>query len=182
MPGRFVNLEVRIAGDPQATTRAAERAITSLEPDLPLDDVVPLTDMISGSLADRRLTEILLGGFALLALTLAAVGIYGVMSLFVTNRSREFGIRLAVGAEPASVLRLVLGEGLGLAVLGALLGITGALVLTRWMTGLLYEVSAADPAVFVLVPMLLVAIALLSCWPPSRRAARSDPLEALRAE
>lgn len=181
-PGRFVNLIVRLTGDRGTATRAVLNAIGALDPTLPLDTVQPLTDTISQSVTDQRLTELLLGTFAVLALVLAAVGIYGVMSLFVTSRTREFGIRLAVGAEPASLVRLVLTQGAVLAGLGVVVGIGASLMLTRWMKTLLYDVSTTDPTVFVALPSVLIAIALLSCVAPAKRAAGSDPLEALNVE
>ncbi len=181
-PGRFVNLEVRTSGDAAPTIAAIRRTVAAIEPQVPLDVVQPLTDTIRSSVSDLRLTEILLGGFALLALLLAAVGVYGVMNLAVAARRREFGIRLAIGAEPGTLLRLVLGQGLRLAAAGAVLGVAGAWVVTRWMRGLLYGVSTTDPVVFTALPLLLVAIAIASCAAPSLRAAGSDPLEALRVE
>ncbi|HVX38448.1 MAG TPA: FtsX-like permease family protein, partial [Gemmatimonadaceae bacterium] len=117
-----------------------------------------------------------------LAVLLATVGIYGVMSLYVANRTREFGIRLAVGAEPARVVRLVLAEGFALAAGGAVLGIAGALLATRWLGSLLYEVSSHDPVVYTVLPVALIAVAVASCVVPARRAARADPLTALRAD
>jgi ABC-type antimicrobial peptide transport system permease subunit len=149
---------------------------------VPLDKVRSLDDLIRSTLSDRRLMETLLGAFAVLALTLATVGIYGVMSLFVTNRQREFGIRLAVGAEPASLVRLVLRQGFVLAASGVLLGILGALIATRSMRVLLYDVSPTDPLVFTALPLALLFVAMASCWLPARRATRSDPLDALRAD
>jgi putative ABC transport system permease protein len=124
----------------------------------------------------------LLGAFALLAVTLAGIGIYGVMSLYVANRQREFGIRLAVGAEPRDLVRLVLGEGFALAATGIVTGVLGALWITRWVRALLYDVSPTDPVVFATLPLVLLAIAVASCWLPARRAARSDPLSVIRAE
>jgi ABC-type antimicrobial peptide transport system permease subunit len=118
----------------------------------------------------------------LAGLVLAAVGIYGVMSLHVANRAREFGIRLAIGAEPGAVVRLVLGEGAVLAGLGAVLGIAGAFLLTRWLVSLLYDVSPTDPVVLVSLPLLLTAVALTACYVPARRAANSDPLAVLRTD
>jgi ABC-type antimicrobial peptide transport system permease subunit len=110
------------------------------------------------------------------------VGIYGVMSLHVANRSREFGIRLAIGADPRALVRLVLGEGAVLAALGVILGIAGAMVVTRSLASLLYDVSPTDPAVLMALPLLLAGIAIAACYIPARRAARSDPLSALRAD
>ena len=133
-------------------------------------------------MATRRLTKLLLGGFALAALLLAAVGIYGVMSLHVANRSREFGIRLAIGADPRALVRLVLGEGAVLALLGVAIGIGGAIAAGRSLASLLYDVSPTDPAVLLGLPLLLAAVALMACFVPARRAARSDPLSVLRSD
>jgi putative ABC transport system permease protein len=110
------------------------------------------------------------------------VGIYGVMSLHVANRSREFGIRLAIGADPRALVRLVLGEGAVLAALGVVLGIAGALAATRSLASLLYDVSPTDPVVLLALPLLLAGVALAACYLPARRAARSDPLKVLRAD
>ena len=141
-----------------------------------------LSSIIDQTFATRRLTKLLLGGFALVGLILAAVGIYGVMSLHVANRGREFGIRLALGADPRALVRLVLGEGAVLAGLGVVLGIAGAIGATRWLATLLYDVSPTDPVVLVVLPLLLAAIALMACYVPARRAAKSDPLTVLRAD
>ena len=158
------------------------RAVAESEPGIPLDDVKTLNTIVDQTYATRRLTKLLLGGFALVALMLAAVGIYGVMSLHVANRSREFGIRLAIGADPRAVVRLVLGEGALLAGLGVVLGIVGAVAATRSLASLLYDVSPTDPVVLLAFPLLLAAVALAACYLPARRAARSDPLRVLRAD
>ena len=158
------------------------RAVAEVEPSIPLDDVKTFSSIIEQSFATRRLTKLLLGAFALVGIILAAVGIYGVMALHVANRAREFGIRMAVGAEPRAVVRLVLGEGAVLAALGVALGIGGALLLTRWIASLLYEVSPTDPVILVSLPLMLGAIALTACYIPARRAAKSDPLAVLRAD
>ena len=181
-PGRFVDVTVRTAGDSRVIIPSVLRTIALLEPGAPLDNVRSLDDLIRSTLSDRRLMETLLGAFAVLALTLATVGIYGVMSLFVTNRQREFGIRLAVGAEPASLVRLVMRQGLLLAGSGVALGVMGALLATRSMRALLYDVSPTDPLVFTVLPLVLLLVAMASCWLPARRATRSDPLDALRAD
>jgi len=149
---------------------------------MPLDDVRSLSSIVDQTYATRRLTKILLGGFALVGLILAAVGIYGVMSLSVAHRGREFGIRLAVGAEPRALVRLVLVEGAVLAGLGVVLGIAGAVMVTRWLASLLYGVSSTDPVVLVALPLGLAAIALAACYVPARRAATRDPLSVLRAD
>jgi predicted permease len=182
MPGMFVNMEVRTTGDPAPVIASVKHAVAAIDPQIPLNVIMPLSDAIRSTVADRRLSEILLGGFAALALLLAAVGVYGVMSLLVSSRDREFGIRLAVGAEPSSLLRLVLGQGLRLAAAGVVLGLLGALAATRWLSALLYEVSPTDPGVFTVLALALVGVTLLACYAPSRRAAMSDPLTVLRAD
>jgi ABC-type lipoprotein release transport system permease subunit len=181
-PSSHPVLILRTSGNPAPAVAAARRLIRRLEPGVPLDNVRPLADYLGRALATRRLTEILLGAFALMAVTLAAVGIYGVMSLYVANRTREFGIRMAVGAEPFAVMRLVMWEGTALAIAGIVIGVGGAMLVTRWLGSLLYDVSAHDPLVFVSLPLVLLAVAAASCYMPARRAARSDPLAALRAE
>jgi ABC-type antimicrobial peptide transport system permease subunit len=128
------------------------------------------------------MTEVLLTGFALLALLLAVVGIYGVMILYVTSRTREFGIRIAVGAEPSRVVQLVLREGFILGLAGVTIGVVGALFATRWLASLLYQVSPTDPAVYTGLAIGLLVVAVASCYRPARRAAAADPLTALRAE
>lgn len=180
--GSQLSLAVRTSGDAARVIPAVRSTIARLEPSIPLDGVRALSDVVDQSLATRRLTKLLLAGFALLAMTLASVGIYGVMSLHVANRSREFGIRLAIGAEPGQLIRLVLGEGALLAIAGVGVGVLGALGATRWIQSLLYDVSATDPLVFAVLPLMLAFVALAACYLPARRAAKSDPLIALRSE
>lgn len=180
--GNPLTLAIRTNGDPSAVVPAVQRAVAQLEPTIPFANVRSFSAIVDQSMGTRRLTKILLGGFALLAMVLAAVGIYGVMSLHVANRTREFGVRLAIGAEPGAVVALVLREGATLAVVGVILGVLGALGATRWIQSLLYEVSPTDPVVFVSLPLLLAAVAIASCYLPARRAAKADPLDALRAD
>jgi predicted permease len=175
-------LMMRSSTDPAGPIASMRRVMAELEPGVPLDNVRPLDSWVGRSLDTRRVTEVLLVGFALVALLLASVGIYGVMSLYVTNRYREFGIRLAVGAEPGALVRLVLREGLAIAVAGVVLGLGGALLATRWVRALLYDVSATDPGVYTVLSVVLLAVATLACFIPARRAARSDPLVALRSD
>jgi predicted permease len=182
LPTNAPVLVVRTAGDNSATLASIRRTIAKLEPGVPLDGVHPLGESISNALENRRITQMLLAGFATLAMLLAAVGIYGVMSLYVVHRRREFGVRLAVGAEPSNLLRLVLGEGALLALAGVATGVVGAMLATRWLRALLYEVRPDDPLVFGSLGALLMIVAVLSCYVPARRAARSDPLVALRAD
>ena len=173
---------IRSDDDPRTVLASVRRILTEMEPGAPIASVKPLTEVVSTGLGDRRLTEMLLAGFALLAVTLAAVGIYGVMSLYVANRKREFGIRLAVGAEPGTLVRLVMIEGLALAAMGVAFGLVGGLGAARWLRTLLYEVSPTDPVVFATLAVGLLAVALASCYAPARRAAKADPLVALRAD
>jgi predicted permease len=180
--GNPLSLAVRTDGDATTVIPAVRRAISQIEPGLPLDNMHTLSALVDQSFSTRRLTKLLLGGFALLAVVLAAVGIYGVMSLHVANRNREFGIRLATGADPGALVRLVLREGAALAVLGVGLGIVGALVATRWIQTLLYGVSPTDPVVYGGLSLLLASVAVGSCLLPARRAAKSDPLTVLRAD
>ena len=180
--GNPLSLAIRTNGSSAGVIAAVKRVVAETEPGIPLDDVKSLSSIIDQTFATRRLTKLLLGGFALVALLLAAVGIYGVMSLHVANRSREFGIRLAIGADPRALVRLVLGEGAVLAALGVILGIGGAIAATRSLASLLYDVSPTDPVVLLALPLLLALIALGACYFPARRAARSDPLSVLRAD
>jgi predicted permease len=179
--GNRLSLAVRANGS-AAVIAAVRRAVADVEPSMPLDDVRSLSSVVEETFATRRLTKILLSGFAFAGLLLAAVGIYGVMSLNVAHRRREFGIRLAVGADPRALVRLVLREGAMLAGIGIVLGLAGAVVATRWIATLLYDVSPTDPVVLAALPLGLAAVALVACWVPARRAARSDPLKVLRVE
>jgi ABC-type antimicrobial peptide transport system permease subunit len=142
----------------------------------------PMSDRVRSATAQSRFSAMLLGVFALVALSLAAIGIYGVMSLAVTARTREIGIRIALGADRGRVQRLVVGEGVALAAAGASIGIIGALAATRLLQSFLFDTAASDPPVYIGIIALLVAVALLASWIPARRAARVDPLTALRAE
>lgn len=181
-PSRLPTLAVATSGDVAPVLSEVRRAVASLEPGAPLDNVRVLSDAVERAVANRRLTELLLTGFAALAVLIAVVGIYGLMSLYVTSRTREFGIRVAVGAEPSRVLSLVLREGFVLAATGVSIGVAAALIATRWLTSLLYEVSPTDPAVFATLAIGLLVVAVASCYRPARRAASADPLAALRAD
>jgi putative ABC transport system permease protein len=180
--GNPLSLTLRTNGSGTNVIAPASRAVAEVEPAIPLNDVKTLSSIIDQTFATRRLTKILLGGFAFLALLLAVVGIYGVMSLHVANRRREFAIRMAIGAEPRALVRLVLREGALLAALGVTIGIAGAVAVTRFLASLLYDVSPTDPAVLLALPLLLAAVALTASYVPARRAAKSDPLTALRAD
>jgi len=156
--------------------------VAGLDPELPLARPRTLDEILARSISEPRFYVVLLGAFAGTALFLAALGIFGVMSYAVVQRSREIGIRVALGAHPAAVLRMVLGHALVLAVVGVAAGLVGALALSRAIAGLLFELSPTDPVTLVAVAVLLTAVALLASYLPARRATRVDPLIALRAE
>jgi len=179
---RETMLVVRTAVDPSSVIAGVRQEVAKLDPELPLSDVSTIQQAMGRSLITARLTNSLLAGFAATALLLALTGIYGVMSLNVANRRNEFGIRLALGAQTGNVLRMILGQGLRLAVVGIALGLLAAFALTRLLKGLLFGISASDPLTFVAIALLLVIVALLACWLPARRATKVDPLEALRYE
>ena len=177
-----LGLVVRTAGDPLAAAASIERAIHSLDKDLPVSRIQTMDQLLGNALAQRRLMLTLLLSFAALALVLASVGIYGVISYSVKQRTHELGIRMALGAQAGDVLKLILAQGLKLTLVGIVIGLLAALALTKWMESLLFGVSATDPLTFVLIPLLLAAVALLACWMPARRATKVDPMAALRSE
>jgi putative ABC transport system permease protein len=178
-----VTLLVRVAaGDPLALAPAVRREIESIDPDQPVAQVSTMEKNICASLAARRLTMTLLGAFAGLALVLASVGIYGVMALSTTQRTREMGIRFALGASRADVLRLVLGKGISLIGLGLLAGLIGALLASKALSSLLYNVGSLDAVALIGAVVILAAVAFLACYLPARRASQVNPIEALRTE
>lgn len=175
-------LVVRTTGDPMLLAGPARDAIRALDPNLPVANIRPMTDVVNTALATPRLTGFLMSTFAAIALTLAAVGIYGVLSYLVARRTHEIGIRLAVGADRGQVLGLVLKQGLGLAGAGIAVGIIAAFLLTRLMQSLLFQVRPNDPWTFVTVSAALIAVSLLASALPAFRATRVSPLIALRTE
>ena len=175
-------LVARVAGDPQTTLAALSREVQTLDPTLPLYNVETLTHHMSMPLFPARMAAIVLGSFGVLALILAAIGIYGVMSYVVAGRTREIGVRMALGAERGDVLRLIVGQGMTLALIGLGLGLIIALVVARLLTSLLYGISPADPLTFSIIALLLASVALLACFVPAMRATRVDPMVALRYE
>jgi putative ABC transport system permease protein len=177
-----MNLVVRSATDPASLVPAIRAAVTAVDKDQPVFGVETMKQLVSDSVSTRRLTLVLLGLFSALALVLAAIGIYGVMSYSVAQRTHEIGIRVAVGAQQKDVLGLVLGEGTRLALWGVGLGVAAALGLTRLLSSLLFAVSASDPLTYVGVSVALVLVALIACYVPARRALRVDPMVALRHE
>jgi putative ABC transport system permease protein len=179
---RETMLVVRAGVDPVSLVGEVRQQVAKLDPELPLSDVKSIQQAMDRSLITTRLTNSLLVGFAATALLLAVTGIYGVMSLNVANRRNEFGIRLALGAQTANVLKLILAQGLRLAMVGVAVGLLAAIAFTRLLKGLLFGISASDPLTFAVIAALLVGVALLACWIPARRATRVDPLEALRQD
>ena len=177
-----MHLAVRTSADPGSAAAAVRAQVRQLDAGLPVFDVRTMDDMVAASLDSQRLINLLLGAFAATALLLAAVGIYGVMSLSVTGRTQEFGIRLALGAQRGDVSRLVLRQGMWIVAPGAALGLLGALAVTRFLQSLLFEVSPADPATFAAVVAVLGGAAFAACWLPARRATRVDPIFALRCD
>jgi putative ABC transport system permease protein len=178
----FMTLVVRTDGDPTAIAPAIQREIRALDPNQPVSDVRTMDQVMSEWVARSRFNTMLLGLFAGLATLLSAVGIFGVMNYSVALRTRELGLRLAVGAQPRQVLLLVLRQGLLLTVVGVLLGLVAAFALTRLLSGLLFGVTAVDVTTFSSISVLLVIVSLLACYLPARRAMRIDPLSALRYE
>jgi putative ABC transport system permease protein len=177
-----MTLVVRTSAEPLGLSKAVQNAVWSIDKNLPLSHVQTYEQIIAGSVWQQRFNLLLVGLFASLALVLAAVGIYGVMAYSVTERTHEIGIRMALGAKQGDVLRLVVREGMALAAIGAAIGLGGAFALTRFLAGLLYQVKANDPVVFVAVPPLFAAVAFLASYIPARRATRVDPMIALRWE
>lgn len=153
-----------------------------MDKDRPVVRVTTMDDLLAATAAERRFALILFETFGLVALVLAATGIYGVLSGSVTQRTHEFGIRLALGAQRRDILRLVLRQGITLAALGIALGLIGASAATRVLQSLLFGIGMTDPVTFVAIPLLLALVALLACWFPARRATKVDPLVALRYE
>ncbi len=172
----------RTTVDPASLAAAMRREIGAVDADLPVYDVRTMNQVIAESVARRRFTMSLLAIFAGAALSLAALGLYGVLSYAVTQRTHEIGVRVALGGSRLDVLRLVVGQGMKMAVIGALAGLIASLALTRLMKGLLFGVSANDPFTFAAVALLLTMVALVACWIPARRATKVDPMVALRVE
>ena len=178
----LATLQVRTAGLPDNTVESVRKQIQAVEPGLPLTNVTTMEQALDQALFAPRMGAALLGLFGLLSLLLAGIGIYGVMAYSVTQRTQEIGIRMALGAARGEIVRMVLKQGMMLAAIGLLIGIVVSVALTRVVSGLLFDVSATDPVVFLSVSALLAAVALAACWVPAYRATRIDPLIALRIE
>jgi putative ABC transport system permease protein len=175
-------LVLRATVDPASLASAVRKQVADLNGNLPVYGVQTMDELLSAEVASQRFNAAALASFAGLAVLLAAVGIYGVMAYAVGQRIHEIGIRMALGASPADVQRMILGQGLKLALLGVVLGLAASFALTRLMRTLLFETKATDPVTFSVVTVVLVIVALAACWIPAHRATRVDPVIALRYE
>jgi ABC-type antimicrobial peptide transport system permease subunit len=175
-------LLVHTKGDPTTIASAVREAVWSVDPDQPVSQIGTMNDILDREVAQRRVQAILLGALAVLAMTLACVGIYGVMAYLVTQQNHEIGIRVALGADSRNILGLVLGRGAKWTATGVGIGIAGAFFVTRLMRSLLFGVSPFDPLTFAAVTFTLAVVALAACYIPARRASRVDPMLALRFE
>jgi predicted permease len=181
-PARHIDLLIRTTTDPLSLTSVVRNEIWAIDKTLPVSDVRTMDERLSASVAQPRFYSLLLTIFAAVALLLATVGIYGVISYAVNQRTHEIGIRMALGACPRDVLSMIITQGMKLALAGIVIGLGGALALTRLMKNLLFGVSATDPMIFTMIALLLMFVALLACWIPARRATKVDPMTALRFE
>lgn len=177
-----MSLVIRTSGDPLDTVAAARNAVRSIDKGIPVFNVKSMNDVLATSVSQQRMSMLLLSAFAGVALLLAMIGIYGVTAYYVTQRTQEIGIRMALGAQMGDVMKLVLASGMALALVGIGLGVVGALALTRLMTSLLFAVKPTDAVTFVTVSLCLLVTALIACYIPARRATKVDPLVALRYE
>jgi putative ABC transport system permease protein len=181
-PPRSVAIVARTSVDPMNAARDVETVVQSLDKDMPVTKMQPMTALMSDAISRQRLSMVVLAVFAIVALLVAAVGLYGVVAHSVTERTREIGVRMALGAEGRQVLRLFVRQGLLTAAAGTAIGLVGAAGLTRVLESLLFGVKPTDPLTLGIVAALLLAVALVACYVPARRAARIDPLIALRAD
>ena len=176
------DLVVRTAAEPMSLVPAIKQAIRAVDPEQAVSNIRTFDEVLDEEVVQRRLGTALVAAFAALALLLASLGVYGVLSYFVTQHTAEIGVRLALGASRGDILRLVLGKGMALALSGAGLGLLGALALTRLLSSLLYGIGAADPATYVAAAAVLTALAFVACYLPARRAVKVDPMAAMRCE
>jgi len=181
-PGQQMIVVIKAAGDPLGYAPVARAAVLEADRNQPVGRIRQMTEVVAESVASRRFTMALAGAFAMLAFGLSLVGLYAVVSHSVAERTPEMGVRLALGASPGSLLRLVLSEGLALTAVGIVLGVVAALIGTRFMAALLYGVTPSDALTLVVVSLLLIAAAAAGCLVPARRAMRVDPVSVLRAE
>lgn len=181
-PASSMVLVARTESAPIALVGPLRELVQSIDKDQPVGNFRTMEEVVSRSVAQPRFLTIILSVFAALALALAAVGVYGVVAFSVTQRTHEVGIRMALGAQPSDIRRLVLGEGMSLALIGVALGLLGSFAVTRAISGMLYQVSATDPTTFTLISLLLTGVALGASFIPARRAMKVDPVVALRHE
>jgi putative ABC transport system permease protein len=174
-----LTLVVRTRTEPAAMIETIRREILAIDPEQAVFNVATMDEVLASSISLRRVSMFLLAGFAALALLLAAIGIYGVLAQIVVQRTHEIGIRMALGAQARDVLKLIVRQGMSLAVIGIALGLAGAFALTRLLAGLLFGVGATDPMTFLWIPVLLASVSFFACYLPARRAARLDPIKAL---
>jgi len=177
-----LQLVVRSTREPDSFIPDVRAAIRDFDPFLAGNDVTLLNQLVDRAIAPRRLFTTLLGVFSALALSLVAIGLFGVVSYSVSQRTREIGVRLAMGAQHGDVLRLVVGEGMKATLIGVAIGLSGALALSRLLVGLLYGIAPNAPTTLLVAAAVLITVALIACWLPARRAANVDPMIALRAE
>ena len=181
-PGSFMTLVARTTSDPASSTAAIRNQVLALDPDQPVFDIKTMAERLSKSVAVSRFIMLMLGVFATSSLLLAAVGIYGLIAYTVSQRTHEIGVRLALGADAGNIVKLVLGHGSKLIIAGVVIGVAGALALTRLMKSLLFDVSPTDTLTFVVISSILALVALAACFVPARRATKVDPMVALRYE
>jgi putative ABC transport system permease protein len=179
---RSLVLVARASQDAAGLSTAVRNEIWAVDKDLAVYDVQTMERVLNESVSTQRFATLLLGAFALLAITLAAVGVYGVLSYRVAQRSHEIGVRIALGAKPGDIMRLVIGQGMMPVIAGLVLGTVAAFLASRLLESLLYEVSATDPVTYTAIAVILAGVAMLACYVPARRAARVDPMIALRRE
>ncbi|MBO0799351.1 MAG: ABC transporter permease, partial [Blastocatellia bacterium] len=177
-----MTLVVRTAGDPSNLTAAIRNEVLNIDKEQPVSGIRTLEQLVSNSISQQKFSMLLLGVFAAVALVLATIGIYGVLSYAAAQRTHEIGVRMALGARAVNVMRMVIGHGMKLVLLGLTLGLGAALALTQLMKQMLFGVRAADPLTYALIALLLVLVALFACWIPARRAAKVDPMIALRCD
>jgi predicted lysophospholipase L1 biosynthesis ABC-type transport system permease subunit len=181
-PARAMTLVVRSTSDSARVLDEIRQEMRRLNPSLALADIRMMTEVADRSVATPRFSLLLVVLFAGVALALAAVGMYGVVAYSVGQRTHEFGLRMALGAKPRDVLRLVLKDGVVLALAGVALGMVGALLLGKWLRSLLFQIASDDPATFAAVAAIAIVVAMLACYVPARRATQVDPMAALRSE
>lgn len=181
-PARSVAIVIRSTTPPEGLVRPLEAAVASINPDLPVTRAIPMVQLMRDAIARQRLSSVIFAVFAVLAVLLAAVGLYGVVSQSVTERTREIGVRMALGSDRAAVMRLFVMQGVATGALGTAIGLATAFLLARWMETMVFGVEPTDPLTFVVTPILLLVVAAAACYIPARRAARLDPVIALRLE